>query len=119
MAKENDDFDYVLDELAKSALRSLLMDDSDSNNVLAMQHILVNLAGNDSDEVIASKASCALMLTGFVLPEFKMKELVETTREKCFKHVLALQHAYTSIEEFGCTGEEALAAIQKSLNFEL
>lgn len=114
MAKNDEAFDYVLEELSKSALRSLQMDDSDSNNVLVMRHILVNLAGNDSDEVIASKAGCALMLTGFVLPEFKMKELVETTREKCFKHVLALQHAHTDIEN-GSTAEDTLADIKELL----
>ena len=110
----DDAFDYVLDEVAKSALRTIdLAEDEDGNMLFLMGHILVCLCGNESDNVIAAKSLGYLRMRGFNLPDEKAKEIVISTREKCQEQVLGLQMAYNCINGFGATGEEALASIQQ------
>lgn len=107
-------FGLVLDEVAKSALRTIdLAEDEDGNTLFLMGQILVGLCGNESDDLIAAKSLGYLMMRGFVIPEEKVKEIAALTREKCQMQILGLRLAYNSINEFGATGEEALASIQQ------
>ena len=110
-----DAFDYVVNEVAKIALKKLNMDENDSGNVFLMGHILVGLCGSDSDEIIAARSLGYLMMSGRYLQEEEVKKMVAETREKCGMQVLGLQMAYNSIEEFSCSGIEALAQIHQFL----
>lgn len=108
-------FDYVVNEVAKIALKKLNMDENDPGNLFLMGQILVGLCGNESDDLIAAKSLGYLMMRGFVIPEEKVKEIAALTREKCQMQILGLQIAYDTIEEYGCSGIEALAHIHQFL----
>ena len=72
----DDAFDYVLDEVAKSALRTIdLAEDEDGNTLFLMGQILVGLCGNESDDLIAAKSLGYLMMRGFVIPKKKLRKL--------------------------------------------
>ena len=108
-------FDYVVNEVAKIVLKKLNMDENDPGNLFLMGHILVGLCGNESDDLIAAKSLGYLMMRGFVIPVEKVKEIAALTREKCQMQILGLQIAYDTIEEYGCSGIEALAHIYQFL----
>lgn len=108
-------FEYVVNEVAKIALKKVNMDENDPGNLFLMGHILVGLCGSDSDDIIAARSFGYLMMYGRYLPEDEVKKMVAETKEKCGMQVLGLQIAYDTIEEYGCSGIEALAHIHQFL----
>ena len=110
--KDNDDYDIVLNEISKSALRAIGFDDKDPRTVGLMKTILVGISSNESDDAIAGRALAQLALSGFMLPMEKIKEIVKETREKCKKQVFGLQIAFSNLREYNCSAEEALSQIQ-------
>ena len=108
-----DAFDYVLDEVAKSAMRTLdLVEDEEGNTLFLMEQIFVGLCGKESEDIIAAKSMGYLMMRGFILSKDDIKKMVFETNEKCKKQILGLQLAANYIN-VGATGEEALASIQQ------
>jgi hypothetical protein len=120
MENEADEYEAVLQEIAKSALRTLGID-VDDNTVNLMGSILVGIASNDSDETIVGTAFAQMVLSGYVIdktPEGnreKIKEICNLTRKGCQKQVLGLQIAYDSLNKYHCSAAEALAQIQMFL----
>ena len=108
-------FDYVGNEVAKIDLKKLNMDENDPGNLFLMGHILVGLCGSDSDDISAARSHGYLMMYRRYLQEDEVKKMVAETREKCGMQVIGLRIAYNSIEEFGCSGIEALAQIHQFL----
>lgn len=117
MENEADEYEAVLQEIAKSALRTLGID-VDDNTVNLMGSILVGIASNDSDETIVGTAFAQMVLSGYVIdktPEGnreKIKEICNLTRKGCQKQVLGLQIAYDSLNNYHCSSAEALSQIQ-------
>ncbi len=120
LENEADEYEAVLQEIAKSALRTLGID-ADDNTVNLMGSILVGIASNDSDETIVGTAFAQMVLSGYVIdktPEGnmeKIKEVCTLTREKCQKQVFGLQIAYDSLNNYHCSAAEALSQIQMFL----
>ena len=112
-----DEYEVVLQEISKSALKTLGIDE-DENTVNLMESILVGIASNESDETIIGTAFAQMVLSGFMIdktPEGnkeKIKEICGLTREKCQKQVLGLQIAYDSLNNYHCSTAEALSQIQ-------
>jgi len=117
LENEADEYEVVLQEISKSALRTLGID-VDDNTVNLMGSILVGIASNDSDETIVGTAFAQMVLSGYVIdktPEGnreKIKEICNLTRKGCQKQVLGLQIAYDSLNNYHCSSAEALSQIQ-------
>lgn len=107
-------FDYVVNEVAKIALKKLNMDENDPTSIFVMGRILVGISYQESDRKIASGVSEILDATALSLRESHIKAIVAEVQEKCANQVLALQSAYNDIEN-GSSAEEALANIQELL----
>ena len=110
-----DAFDFVLNEISKRALKTIGLDANDTNYVDIMGHILVGLCSNEEDDLIAAKTFNVAMTNGIFLPEEEIKNMCTSAREKCEKQLRGLQMAYNSIQDFSCTGVEALSQIQNLL----
>lgn len=117
---EANEYEVVLQEISKSALRTLGID-VDDNTVNLMGSILVGMASNESDEAIVGTAFAQMVLSGYVIdktPEGnreKIKEIYNLTRKKCQKQVFGLQIAYDSLNNYHCNAEDALSQIQMFL----
>lgn len=103
-------FDFVLNELSKSALRTLGMDaDEEPLLIGVMEHFLMGLSSSENETAIIGKASMYLMVSGRFLPEEEIKKMFADTREKCGRQVIGVITAYSDIEDFGCSAEDTLA----------
>lgn len=109
---ENDEYLIVLNEVAKSALRAIGIDDTDSRIINLMGTILIGISSGDNDDIIAGKAFAELMMTGFALDIESIKEMCKNTREKCQKQLLGLQIAFDSIRKYNCSALDALSQIE-------
>ena len=109
---EDVEFDIVLNEVSKSALIAIGIDNEDENSIKLMGTILIGISSEESDDAIAGRALAQLALSGFMLPMEKIKEIVKETREKCKKQVFGLQIAFSNLREYNCSAEEALSQIQ-------
>ena len=109
---EDVEFDIVLNEVSKSALIAIGIDNEDENSIKLMGTILIGISSEESDDAIAGRALAQLALSGFMLPMEKIKEIVNETREKCKKQVFGLQIALSNLREYNCSAEEALSQIQ-------
>ena len=106
---------FVLDEISKSALKTIGLDANDTNYVDIMGQILVGLCTNEDENLIVAKAFNVAMMSGVFLPEEEIKNMCASAHEKCGKQLMGLQLANNSIQDFGCTGAEALSQIQNFL----
>ena len=109
---DDEEYDIVLNEVSKSALIAIGIDNEDENSVKLMGTILIGISSEESDDAIAGRALAQLALSGFMLPMEKIKEIVKETREKCKKQVFGLQIAFSNLREYNCSAEEALSQIQ-------
>ena len=109
---DDEEYDIVLNEVSKSALIAIGIDDEDENSIKLMGPILIGISSEESDDAIAGRALAQLALSGFMLPMEKIKEIVKETREKCKKQVFGLQIAFSNLREYNCSAEEALSQIQ-------
>ena len=109
---DDEEYDIVLNEVSKSALIAIGIDNEDENSIKLMGTILIGISSEESDDAIAGRALAQLALAGFMLPMEKIKEIVKETREKCKKQVFGLQIAFSNLREYNCSAEEALSQIQ-------
>jgi hypothetical protein len=109
---DDEEYDIVLNEVSKSALIAIGIDNEDENSIKLMGTILIGISSEESDDAIAGRALAQLALFGFMLPMEKIKEIVKETREKCKKQVFGLQIAFSNLREYNCSAEEALSQIQ-------
>ena len=109
---DDEEYDIVLNEVSKSALIAIGIDNEDENSIKLMGPILIGISSEESDDAIAGRALAQLALSGFMLPMEKIKEIVKETREKCKKQVFGLQIAFSNLREYSCSAEEALCQIQ-------
>ena len=112
---DDEEYDIVLNEVSKSALIAIGIDNEDENSIKLMGTILIGISSEESDDAIAGRALAQLALSGFMLPMEKIKEIVKETREKCKKQVFGLQIAFSNLREYNCSAEEALMQIQMFL----
>lgn len=106
---DDEEYDIVLNEVSKSALIAIGIDNEDENSIKLMGTILIGISSEESDDAIAGRALAQLALSGFMLPMEKIKEIVKETREKCKKQVFGLQIAFSNLREYNCSAEEALS----------
>ena len=109
---DDEEYDIVLNEVSKSALIAIGIDNEDENSIKLMGTILIGISSEESDDAIAGRALAQLALSGFMLPMEIIKEIVKETREKCKKQVFGLQIAFSNLREYNCSAEEALSQIQ-------
>ena len=109
---DDEEYDIVLNEVSKSALIAIGIDNEDENSIKLMGTILIGISSEESDDAIAGRALAQLALSGFMLPMEKIKEVVKEAREKCKKQVFGLQIAFSNLREYNCSAEEALSQIQ-------
>jgi phenylpyruvate tautomerase PptA (4-oxalocrotonate tautomerase family) len=123
--KNENTFGLVLNEIAKSVLCTLnksehekavriILGENDPTSIFVMGRILVGISDQESDRKIASGVAEILITSALPLAESRIKVIVAEVRAKCTNQVLALQRAYTDIEN-GSSAEEALAGIKELL----
>ena len=111
MPRRNKEFSIVLNEIAKSALKKIEINDTDYRIVEIMKSILTGIVFGETDTVIVRKAFSELLLSGFVLDKDKIKEMCVNTREKCQLQLLGLRIAVDSIRNYDCSAEQVLSQI--------
>ena len=123
--KNEEAFGLVLNEIAKSVLRTLnksehqpsdriILGENNDQSIFVMGRILVGICDQESDRKIVSGVSEILTTSTLLLAESRIKALVAEVRTKCANQVLALHRAHTDIES-GYSAEEALAGIKELL----
>ena len=123
--KNENTFGLVLNEIAKSVLCTLnksehekavriILGENDPTSIFVMGRILVGISDQESDRKIASGVAEILITSALPLAESRIKVIVAEVRAKCTNQVLALQRAYTDIEN-GSSAEETLADIRELL----
>lgn len=108
----HDEYDIVLHEISKNALVAIGLNNNDEQSVNLMGTILIGIASGESDDDIAGRAFAQILLSGFVLSIDKIKEMCKETRNKCKKQLIGLQIAFSSLQDYHCSAEEALYQIQ-------
>ena len=108
---KSEEFSIVLNEIAKSALKRIGINDSDYRIVEIMKSILAGIVFGETDTVIVGKAFSELLLSGFLLDKDKIKEMCVNTREKCQLQLLGLRIAVDSIRNYDCSAEQVLSQI--------
>ena len=111
-AVDEEEYDIVLNEISKSALKVIGSDNEDEQNIKLMGSILIGVSYEDSDDTIARRAFDQLVISGFILPINDIKEMCKEVREKCKKHLFLLQIAFNNIREYNCSGIDALSQIR-------
>ena len=111
MPRKNKEFSIVLNEIAKSALKRIGINDTDYRIVEIMKSILTGIVFGETDTVIVGKAFSEFLLSGFLLDKDKIKEMYVNTREKCQLQLLGLGIAIDSIRDYDCSAEEVLYLI--------
>lgn len=109
---DEDEYDIVLNEVSRSALKAIGLDSEDEQSINLMGAILIGISSEESDDAIAGRAFAQLVMSGFMLPMEDIKEMCRKTREKCKKQVFGLQIAFSNLREYNCSAEEALSQIQ-------
>ena len=72
---DDEEYDIVLNEVSKSALIAIGIDNEDENSIKLMGPILIGISSEESDDAIAGRALAQLALSGFMLPMEKIKEI--------------------------------------------
>ena len=109
---DEDEYDIVLDEVSRSALKTIGLDNEDEQSISLMGSILIGISSEESDDAISGRAFAQLAMSGFMLPVEDIKEMCRKTREKCKKQLFGLQIAYSNLREYHCSAEDALSQIQ-------
>ena len=111
MPRKNKEFSIVLNEIAKSALKKIEINDTDYRIVEIMKSILMGIALGETDTVIVGKAFAEPVLSGFLMDKDRIKEMCMNTREKCQLQLLGLRIAMDGIRYYNCSAEEVLSQI--------
>ena len=112
---DEDEYDIVLDEVSRSALKAIGLDNEDEQSISLMGAILIGLSSEESDDAIAGRAFAQLAMSGFMLPMEDIKEMCRKTRENCKKQLFGLQIAFNSLREYNCSALDALSQIEMFL----
>lgn len=113
--EESDEYDIVLREVSKSALKNIGLVHDDENAISLMGDILIGIGSGEDDETVAGKTFAHMVMTGVVMSMENIKEMCVEAREKCKIQLFGLQIAYGSLDEYHCSAEEALMQIQMFL----
>ncbi|MBO4587302.1 MAG: hypothetical protein J5711_00155 [Bacteroidales bacterium] len=113
--ESSDDYEIVLREISKSALKTIGLEYDDENTISLMRDIIIGIGSGEDDVTVAGKAFAHMVMTGIYMPMENIKEMCVETREKCEKQLFGLQIAYGSMDEYHCSAEEALMQIQMFL----
>ena len=113
--EDNDNYCIVLNEVSKSALKAIGLDNEDEQSINLMGIILVGISSEESDDVIAGRAFAQLAVTGFILPMEDIKEMCGKARENCKKQLFGLQIAFNSLREYHCSALDVLSQIEMFL----
>lgn len=124
VSKNNEEaFGLVLNEISMSVLRTLnkseheladmiILGEKDTLSIFVMGRILVGIFDKESDHKITSGIDAILKASALLLAKSHIKAIVAEVRAKCTNQVLALQRAYTDIEN-GSTVEATLMDIKE------
>ena len=110
--EDDDEYEIVLNEVSKSALKTIGVENIDKQSINLMGTILIGISSEESDDAIAGRAFAQLVVSGYMLPMDDIKEMCKDTREKCKKQLFGLQIAYSNLREYQCSAEDALSQIQ-------
>ena len=110
--EDGDEYEIVLNEVSKSALKTIGVENIDKQSINLMGTILIGISSEESDDAIAGRAFAQLVVSGYMLSMDDMKEMCKDTREKCKKQLFGLQIAYGNLREYQCSAEDALSLIQ-------
>ena len=108
---EANDFSIVLDEIAKSALNTLGMDNTDSCMVNLMGTILFGVSTGEKDSIVVGKAFAKHVGSGPFIDMDTIKDIYNKTHDKCQLQILGLKIAIDDIRYYNCSAEETLAQI--------
>lgn len=111
-SNDEDEYDIVLDEVSRSALKAIGLGNEDEQSINLMGAILIGISSEESDEAIAGRAFAQLAMSGFMLPMEDIKDMCRKTRENCKKHLFGLQIAFNSLREYNCSALDALSQIE-------
>lgn len=114
-SNDEDEYDIVLDEVSRSALKAIGLDNEDEQSINLMGTILIGISSEESDEAIAGRAFAQLAMSGFMLPMEDIKDMCRNTRENCKKQLFGLQIAFNSLREYNCSALDALSQIEMFL----
>ena len=114
-SNDEDEYDIVLDEVSRSALKAIGLDNEDEQSINLMGTILIGISSEESDEAIAGRAFAQLAMSGFMLPMEDIKDMCRKTRENCKKQLFGLQIAFNSLREYNCSALDALSQIEMFL----
>lgn len=111
--KENksDEFIIVLQEIAKSALRTLDIDDTDSRMMSLMGTILLGMCTGKKESLVVNWAFAELAGSGFFLDRDTINDIYKKTHDECQLHILGLKIAIDNIRYHNCSAEETLSQI--------
>lgn len=111
--KDNDnEYEIVLNEVSKSALKTIGVENIDEQSINIMGTILIGISSKESDDAIAGRAFAQLLMSGYMLPMDDIKAMCKEARDKCKKQLFGLQIAYSNLREYQCSAEDALSQIQ-------
>ena len=114
-SNDEDEYVIVLDEVSKSALKAIGLDNEDEQSINLMGAILIGISSEESDEAIAGRAFAQLAMSGFMLPMEDIKDMCRKTRENCKKQRFGLQIAFNSLREYNCSALDALSQLEMFL----
>lgn len=114
-SNDEDEYDIVLDEVSRSALKAIGLGNEDEQSINLMGAILIGISSEESDEAIAGRAFAQLAMSGFMLPMEDIKDMCRKTRENCKKQLFGLQIAFNSLREYNCSALDALSQIEMFL----
>ena len=114
-SNDEDEYDIVLDEVSRSALKAIGHGNEDEQSINLMGAILIGISSEESDEAIAGRAFAQLAMSGFMLPMEDIKDMCRKTRENCKKQLFGLQIAFNSLREYNCSALDALSQIEMFL----
>ena len=89
-SNDEDEYDIVLDEVSRSALKAIGLGNEDEQSINLMGAILIGISSEESDEAIAGRAFAQLAMSGFMLPMEDIKDMCRKTRENCKKQLFGL-----------------------------
>ena len=107
---EFDEFTIVLREIAKSALRTLTIDNTDSRVVSLMETILLGISTGKKDSLVVERAFAELVGSGSFLDRDTINDIYKKTHDKCQLQILGLKIAIDNMR-YDCSAEETLSQI--------
>ena len=107
---KSEEFSIVLNEIAKSALKTIGVNSTDYRVVEVMKSILIGIVFGETDTVIVGKAFSELVLSGYMDRDI-IEEMCVCTREKCQLQLLGLRIAIDGIRHYNCSADEVLSQI--------